>query len=340
MPTFQQRKRDEPDGAVTKPSKQEVRARVAYESERRQRLGVPAVAGGVLYMLGGIIVSETLRQLPTVGVIQGLAPALRGEVNPAVSPGAAEVRYVDHHAFGLVIGNALQALAVVLLMVILLFLFGVVRFRRPETGPVARALVLGGGIVMALVSVAHPAAQALNAHSFVGGHDFTADAVNHALTQSAVLDITQYLGLVGGVVLAAGMIIVVLGTWRTGILPRWMMYLGIFAALLAFTPFGLILGFAQQLIPAFWIVGTGIILMGRNPGGDPPAWAAGEARPWPSQMEVRAERDARRGGGGAGRVKQPSVEQGRNGTGDVAPEPAQPARGGGSRRQRKRGSRG
>jgi hypothetical protein len=38
-------------------------------------------------------------------------------------------------------------------------------------------------------------------------------------------------------------------------------------------------------------VATGILLAGRLPGGDPPAWAAGQARPWPTQAEQRARRE-------------------------------------------------
>ncbi len=37
-----------------------------------------------------------------------------------------------------------------------------------------------------------------------------------------------------------------------------------------------------QIIPAAWLVSIGFLFTGRWPGGDPPAWAAGEARPWPS----------------------------------------------------------
>jgi hypothetical protein len=329
------RNTEEPAGTAPKPDKQAIRARVAHETERRNRLGVPSIAGGVLFLLGGVIVSTTLRSLPTVGTIQGLAPALRGAANPAVSPGAAEVRFIDHHAFGLIAGNLLQTVAILFLVMVLLFLLGAVRFRRPETSAIARPLVLYGGAAMVLVSIAHPVAQVLNAHNFLAGHDFTAEAVNHALTQSTVLEISEYLGLLGGLALAAGMVVVTLGATRTGLMARWMMYLGIFAALLAFTPFGLALGEAQQLIPAFWMVSVGILLMGRWPGGDPAAWAAGEARPWPSQVEVRARRDAGRAGG-RGALAQSSIEEGANGTGDVAPEPTQPARGGGSRRRRKR----
>jgi hypothetical protein len=334
---------EEAAGQAAKPDRKEIRARVGHESERRNRLGVPSIAGGVLFLLGGVIVTTTLRPLPSVGTIQGLAPALRGEVNPAVSPGAAEVRFIDHHAFGLIAGNLLQAVAIFFLVLVLLFLLGAVRFRRPETSRIARPLVLYGGVAMVLVSIAHPLAQVLNAHNFVTGNDFTAEAVNHALTQSTVLEASEYLGLLGGLALAAGMVVVTLGATRTGLMARWTMYLGIFAALLAFTPFGLALGEVQQLIPAFWMVSTGILLMGRWPGGDPAAWAAGEARPWPSSAEIRAQRDAGREGGraaGRGGRAQQSIGEGANGTSDVAPEPTQPARSGSSRRRRKRGARG
>jgi hypothetical protein len=328
------------------PSKQEIRDRVAYEAARRIRLGVPAIAGGVLYLLGGITVSSTLKGLPTVGPLQGLAPALRGEANPAVSPGAAEVRFVSHHGFGLIAGNVLQALGVVFLLLVLHFLLTVIRFRRPETSSLALPLVLGGGAVLVLVSVLHPAAQVVNAHNFTTGHDFGTEAVSRALTHGTLLEATQYLGLLSGLALLAGMVIVVLGGSRTGIFPRWMMMLGIFSALLAFTPVGLLIGSAQQLIPAFWMCAIGILLMGRWPNGDPPAWAAGAARPWPSSADVRAERDAARAAAKGSKRGAPAGENGSSelgsrglGSGDIIPEPVQPPARAGAKRRRKRGSR-
>ena len=66
--------------------------------------------------------------------------------------------------------------------------------------------------------------------------------------------------------------------------------------------------------------------MGRWFNGDPPAWAAGEARPWPTQAEMRAGREQASGKGG-----QPAMA-----AGDVAPAPT-PAGGGSRRKRRKRG---
>src|SRR3977135_215467 len=131
------------------PSKAEIKARVALEQERRARLGVPVAAGGVLYLLSGIILTATLKGIPTVGVLQGVAPALRGEVNPAESPRAAEVRFQSHHSFGLVAGSVLVAIAYAAIMLVLLFVLDSARFRRPQTTGTARWLILVGGAAVA-----------------------------------------------------------------------------------------------------------------------------------------------------------------------------------------------
>lgn len=307
------------DGA-SKRDRAQIAEQVARESERRARLGVPVAAAGVLYLLSGIILTTTLKELPTVGLLQGVAPALRGEPNPAVSPRGLEVRFIDHHAFGLIAGGVLQAIAVALLTVILLFLLQAIRFRRPQTTPIAQPTVLAGGVGMALIFTLRPVVQVLSARNFVNGHDFSAHAADQALIQGTGLQIAQYLGLLAGLSLTLGMVIVMMGAGRTGLLARWMMILGIFAAVLAFTPIGVAFGLVQELIPAFWLVAVGLMLMGRAP--DPPAWAAGEAMPWPSAAERRGAGKPALAGAGA----------------DVAPEPAQPVRSS-SRKRRKRSSR-
>jgi hypothetical protein len=313
------------------PSKAEIRDRVAYESARRARLGVPAFAGGVLYLLGAITLSATLKHLPTVGLLQGVAPVLAGHVNPAVSPRAAEVKFYDHHAFGLIAGAVLSAVAVAALMVVLLFLFDATRFRRPQTAPVGRLLILIGGVGLPLLTVIGESVQALGAHSFATGHDFTTHAVEHALTKNTAYEILGYVTPLAAIVLVAGMIMLMVASVRAGLQPRWMGIVGGVGAVILLVP-------SQELslITAFWMIGTGILFMGHFPGGDPPAWAAGAARPWPSQMAVRAERETRRG---AGRARGGAQRGG--GASGIVPEPVQPASAAnaGGKRRRKRGSR-
>ncbi len=316
--------------APAAPSKREIRDRVAYESKRRTRLAVPATAGGILYLLGAITLSATLKKVPTVGLIQGVAPAIDGQVNPAVSPRAAEIRFFDHHAFGLIAGAVLSAAAIGVLLVILLFLFDAARFRRPETAPIARPLILIGGIGLPVLTVVGEVVQALGAHNFVSGHDFTTHAVEQVLTKNAAYEILGYVTPLTAIALVGGMITLMVSTVRVGLQPRWLGIVGGVGAVILLVP-------SQELslITAFWMVATGILLMGRFPNGDPPAWAAGAARPWPSQLEARAERDAKRGGS---RAKRPAKE--RASASNAVPEPVQPASPASSaKRRRKRGSR-
>lgn len=315
----------------------EIKQRTAFESERRARLAVPAVAGGVLYLLSGIILNATLKELPTVGIVQGLEPVLRGEPNRVVSPKTAEVRYIDHHAFGLVAGNVLTAIAILALTLVLLFILDATLFRRPETWPAGRPLVLIGGGGYALLNVIHEVILAIEAHSFATGSDFTNKAVDRALlTSGSVGIVLTLLGLAAALALAVGMIATMVGALRAGLLPRWLAMMGILVGLLFLPLFGsgtLVL----TLIPTFWLVATGLLLWERWPSGDPPAWAAGEARPWPTQAELRAQRGGEKDGASAGGTPRAS-KSGRNGgepPGDIAPAPT-PAAGGSGRKRRKR----
>jgi hypothetical protein len=298
------------------PGAAEIKQQVARETERRERLAVPAFAGGVLYLFGAIIIAGTLKGAPTVGLLQGLEPLLRGRAEPSMSPRAAEVRFISHHSFALLAGSVLAAIAVVALTLILLALLDATRYRRPETWRPARALVLYGGIAVAIVSIAHQAVSAIETHNFANGHDFTAHAVDNALTKGAANQVVAYVSLLAGLALAAGMITVALNAMRVGLLTRWMGALGMFTGLLIFLPIG---GAELQVVPAFWMVMVGILFMGRWPNGQPPAWEAGEARPWPSRAA---------GGRGAGAPTPATLGA------EAVPTPALPAPS--SRKRRKR----
>jgi hypothetical protein len=307
------------------PDSDAISAQVARESERRARLSVPAFGGGFLYLLSGITISETLKGAPTVGLLQGLGPALSGVANPAVSPRAAEVKFISHHALPLVAGSAVATIAIATLTLVLLLLVEATRFRRPESWAATRPLVLFGGTALALVSLGHEVLIAILTHRFAVGHDFSNHAVDLALTKGTANEIADYLDLLVALTLAAGMIAAMVGAIRVGLLVRWMGVLGILTGVLIFLPIG---GAELEIVPAFWMVGMGMLYGGRWPNGDPPAWASGEARPWPSRAELRAAKQAGQGpvfaGAGA----------------DVGPAPAQPAAGGSSRkRRRKRGPR-
>ena len=70
-----------------------------------------------------------------MGLLQGIEPALSGVANPAVSPRAAEVRFISHHALPLISGSVLAGIAIGALTLVLLLLVDATRFRRPESWP-------------------------------------------------------------------------------------------------------------------------------------------------------------------------------------------------------------
>jgi hypothetical protein len=306
------------------PSKSEITEQLAREANWRRRLSVPAFACGFLYLLSGITISETLKGAPTVGLLQGIAPALSGVANPAVSPRAAEVRFISHHSLPLIAGSVLAGVAIAGLTLVLLLLVAATRFRRPESSRVTRPLVIFGGVAVALVSIGHQVVSALLTHHFVVGHDFSGHAVELALTKGTANVVSDYLDLAAGFALAAGMIMTLVSAMRVGLIVRWTGVLGIITGVLIFLPIG---GATLEIVPAFWLVTMGLLYAERWPGGDLPAWISGEARPWPSRIEQRAARQA-----GDGEVlAEAGAAGGASGSGS--------ANGSSGKRRRKRGAR-
>ena len=212
-----------------------------------------------------------------------------------MSPRADEVKFISHHAFGLIAGSTLAAIAIVALTLVLLLLVDAAAL--PPARAVARRPARSSstaGIAFAVVSLGHQIVGAIETHKFAVGHDFSNHAVDQALTKGTLNMIVVYLALISALALAGGTIVVSMNAQRVGLIPRWMGILGIFTGVLIFLPIG---GAQLQIVPAFWLVMMGVLFSGRWSKGDPPAWAAGEARPWPSAAQARAERE---GGGQAG----------------------------------------
>ncbi len=74
--------------------------------------------------------------------------------------------------------------------------------------------------------------------------------------------------------LAVGLVLVSLNAMRAGLLTRLFGYIGIAAG-------ALLIVFPLPIVQVFWLGGVGILLLGRWPGGDFPAWRTGNAEPWP-----------------------------------------------------------
>jgi hypothetical protein len=99
---------------------------------------------------------------------------------------------------------------------------------------------------------------------------------------SPVILVLQTAGTVG---VAFLFVMLPLRARRVGLVTPFMSILGVIAGALIVFPFASI----SAIVQAFWLGALGALLLGRWPGGRGPAWESGEAEPWPTAAQRRAE---------------------------------------------------
>lgn len=110
---------------------------------------------------------------------------------------------------------------------------------------------------------------------------FEDEEASNAVSESSTRGAATGFGLGGRLGLAVALFYSCLFAMRAGLLSRFWGSLGMalgVAALLLLVQFTMI-----------WFIYFGLLLIGRLPGGRPPAWAAGEPIPWPTPGERAAE---------------------------------------------------
>ena len=107
------------------------------------------------------------------------------------------------------------------------------------------------------------------------------DALIQKLTEdSSVNSVGIFFSFAGTLAMAVAMVYTGLNAVRTGLLTRFFGTLGI-----ALGGSILLLGGLALFVLLFWFGWLGLTILGRVPGGRPPAWDAGEAIPWPAPGE-------------------------------------------------------
>lgn len=252
-------------------------------------------------------VSNELRLRPRVAVIAGIAGvALFGSMILQTAGPQAKVSeltvqlLVTNRRAGLEIVSAIvNALGLIGLAVTLGFLFTAVRARRPVSKGTLMTLLVGVALA-AVGGVAYGILITVKAHQFATQGLQTYPQAD-ALLRHGPVAVLQYVGLIGSLLVAVAFVLVALNAMRVGLLTRMGGYVGIAAAAASL----LLIGSAPALlIEVFWLLSTAYLLSGRWPNGDPPAWRAGEAVPWPSSAELREQRLAARGQGRQGQGRQ------------------------------------
>ena len=195
---------------------------------------------------------------------------------------------VDQHPTDFIIGGVLVAVAALLVVPTLAYLYRVTRYRRAELMPAALYLAVLGAVTIAVVSVwryVELTSVADNFFPFTGtdAKDAAEDEIRDALP-SAI----QGVGLAGSIALAFGTVMISLNAMRAGLFSRFMGILGIFVGILLVIPLGV------QIVQLFWFAALGLLFLDRWPGGRGPAWQTGEAIPWPGAQQQREEIERRR----------------------------------------------
>jgi hypothetical protein len=145
----------------------------------------------------------------------------------------------------------------------------------------------------------------ISASDFASSSDQSTAAAHEAL-RGGVVVAASGVGFFGSLSLAAAFVLIALGAMRVGLLTRFLGVLGaIVGALILLGPLS---GSPTFIVQAFWLAMVGVLLLGRWPGaGVPAAWTDGEARPWPTQQEIREAKDRARGGGGYTTAPEPAT---------------------------------
>ena len=212
--------------------------------------------------------------------------AIQAATFQGVTGDAEVLRKIDSSHAGVLAGRLVQALAVVVLVSSLFYLYKAAVARRPEGGlnlfwPVA---VLAA-VLLSVAAVTGYFDATSTADDFVDGAQTKARADDLAGDLSGT--VTKAVGQAGGLCLGLTYLLLSLNAMRAGLLSRFMGILGIIAGVLVVIP--ILPGAFVQL---FWIVALGMLFLNRWPNGRGPAWDVVEAIPWPTAADAQAAREA------------------------------------------------
>jgi hypothetical protein len=262
---------------------------LAWEARMRPRAAAAAIAGGVLTVAGGIFNSLALRDAPRALFLDSLAKVAQpGPIGSAQSTRIPAYQFFQDHIAAIIVGAVLLGLASLAAAGALTFLAFATRARAERFPRVALYLPVVGGVLVLVGSVI----TAVGSLVYVGellDTNRTVDALQD-LGQSPVLVAGQIIVQFGGLAMAGAYVLVALNAMRVGLLTRAMGVIGLVVGLLVVLPVALL----SQLLQPLWLFALSWMLLDRWPGGAPPAWRTGRAEPWPTNAQLREQRDAAR----------------------------------------------
>ncbi len=196
---------------------------------------------------------------------------------------------IDEQSGGYIAAAVISAVGTLCLVATFLYLFNAVAARGGGIPHWFLYIVIGAPIAYAISRVVY-AVQAIDiADEFASGRPIRGDAGGDRASElsdiSVVVLALQTAGTVG---VAFLFVMLPLRARRVGLLTPFMGMLGVIVGALIVFPFASI----SAVVQAFWLGALGALFLGRWPGGRGPAWESGEAEPWPTSAQRRAEVEA------------------------------------------------
>jgi hypothetical protein len=296
-----------------------------------------------------VVSREERWRVPTVLATFGAVALLIASVVVGASLGgggeADSLRSLDDHASTVTLVSILQAFGFLLLGLPLVYLFRAVRERTPRVRAQFLPLIVLAPIALSVAAVLNGSAANDAAKAFVNGEgtssltraattkecrteqrddassfrdDFGSgsgalsdcattkiedDEAEDAIKDTSIRRVAEGIQFGGLLALAFALVYSCLYGMRVGILSRFWGSLGM--AIGAASIFGLF------QLGVIWFIYFGLLVAGWLPGGRPPAWATGEAIPWPTPGE-RA----------AAELEDPSEDDEDDASGNAPPPPA------------------
>ena len=266
---------------------------LASEAAGRLRAGYAALAASSLTIIGVIL--TTIGQPGAsefddriVSVVDAMSRAAAGEPIP---PGRISAFAVDvgQHPTVPIVGAILYGLGSLAIYFAIAYLFQATRARRPGMQQIALLLAAIGAVGFGVGRAVAEVARYLGARDFVDAADKTNSAATDALSPTATL-VGQLIWETSALALGFAIAMISLNAMRVGLLSRFMGVLGVIVGV-AVAP---ILPIDQQgIIRVFWLAALGVLFLWRW-RNTPRAWVTGEAEPWPTQQQLREQREAAR----------------------------------------------
>jgi MFS family permease len=272
---------------------------LAWEAENRSRAAIAAFAAALLTILG--VLFTTLGQPGSsefddkiLTVVDTMGKTAAGERIPPGRLAYYTVEVGQSPALPIA-GAVLFGIGSLAIYFAMAYLFRAVRARKPEFQQIALVMAAIGAVGFGLGRAVSEIARYLGARDFVDAADHTNSAASDALSPSASL-IGQVIWQAAALALGFAFVLIALNAMRVGLLTRFMGVLGIIVGVTFVLPLD-----QQGIIRVFWLGALGVLFLGRMPSGMPKAWTTGNAEPWPTQQQLREQREAARAEAAAGR---------------------------------------